>query len=735
MEGAPVGPTGGATPDESAGSGVAVDVLETELNPEAIPVELPPVSGSHSYLPAIDGLRALAVSAVVAYHFGFHWADGGYLGVDLFFVISGFLITGLLIGEWNTSGSIGLRSFWFRRAKRLLPAVMLLLIVLSVYARLGGPNIVPSTFKADGISTLFYYANWHLIFTHQSYFTQFEAPSPLRHTWSLAIEEQFYLVWPLLVLGGLRIGGRWLGRGRPRRSRPKSSFFAHPVAFWCTVTLAAGSALEMVVLYNRNPVANLSRVYYGTDTRAFELLIGAGLALLVTGRPDHPPRIRRLLHTTAMIAAIVLAAFWVGAGDDDQNPSTWMFRGGLVVAGLLAAVVIAGVAQPHPGGFGRVLSIRPLRWLGRISYGVYLWHWPVYVLMTDVTTGLSGNTLLAARLAATLGAASLSFYLLERPLRRHQWNGWTFLSLMTGAAAVTVALILASTAPSAPPAQAAHGSSVVRVVSPTALPDPLPPPIDLPPGRVLTASDPLRVMTIGDSVMYDGEAGIQAALQATGVVKVTPHGFPGWGLLNDTNFQADLASAVALNRPEVVVMMWSWDNAYAKKHSVAYRHLLGEAIDVLLKPGDGVDGIAFIQFPKVGPNDGILDPGQRQQAETAANLNRDAFDAIVSTLPAQYPGRITYLPVASSLEIGGHYSTWLHTTDGGWVRARKTDNTHLCPAGAAVLGAAVTQQLSPMFHLPPPAPGWIIGPWTQDQARFGPAGDCPNDQPSSGTTG
>ena len=167
-----------ATHDRSAGTGVAVDVLETELNPEAIPVELPPVSGSHHYLPALDGLRALAVTAVVAYHFGFHWADGGYLGVDLFFVLSGFLITGLLIGEWQLRPGSGSRSFWFRRAKRLLPAVMLLLIVLSIYSRLGGPNISRRPSRPDGIATLFYYANWHLIFTHQSYFAQFDAALP-----------------------------------------------------------------------------------------------------------------------------------------------------------------------------------------------------------------------------------------------------------------------------------------------------------------------------------------------------------------------------------------------------------------------------------------------------------------------------------------------------------------------------------------------------------------------------
>jgi peptidoglycan/LPS O-acetylase OafA/YrhL len=368
MEGVSVVPTGGASslPHDA----IADDGLAVEDNPEAIPVELPPVSGSHHYLPALDGLRALAVAGVVAYHFKLHWANGGYLGVDFFFVLSGFLITGLLVGEWDRHRAIGLRSFWFRRARRLLPAVMLMLAVLSVYAWLGGPNITASTFGADGVATLFYYANWHLIFTHQSYFTQFLLPSPLRHTWSLAIEEQFYLVWPLVVLAGLRMGRR-LGKGSTaRHARTIPRRLPRPVAFWCTVALAAASATEMAVLYVGSHGGDLNRVYYGTDTRAFELLIGAALALMVTGRPDHSPRVRRLLHGAAPAAAVALAVLWVTAGDDAGNPVAWMFKGGLVVAGLLAAVIIAGVAQPDPGGFGRLLSVRPLRWVGGISYGI-----------------------------------------------------------------------------------------------------------------------------------------------------------------------------------------------------------------------------------------------------------------------------------------------------------------------------------------------------------------------------
>ena len=485
------------------------------------------------------------------------------------------------------------------------------------------------------------------------------------------------------------------------------------------------------MLYDRSHGADLSRIYYGTDTRAFELLIGAALALMVTGRPDHSPRVRRLLHAAAPLAAVVLAVLWVTAGDHAGNPVGWMFRGGLVVAGLLAAVIIAGVAQPEAGGFGRMLSVRPLRWVGGISYGIYLWHWPVYVLMTDVTTGLQGTTLLIARIAATMAAATASFYLVERPVRRFRWNGWAFLSVMAVAAAGTTAAVVLSTTTVAVANVPLHLSATVKVVSPTATPHPLPPPILLPAGRVLSRAAPLRVMTIGDSVMYDGEVGIRAALQATGVVDVTTHGFPGWGLLNDHGFQGDLAGAVDQDHPEVILMMWSWDNQYAHDHPAAFEQLLTEAINVMLAPGEGVDGIAILQFPKTGPLDQIIDPAVRQSERVGAETNRQAFDRIVSSLPSRYPGKVTYLPVASSLEVDGRYSAWLPTTGGGWIRARRTDNTHLCPAGAAVLGAAVTSELTPMFRLPPPAPGWINAGWTADQARFGSQGGCPNDQPPS----
>ena len=495
-----------------------------------------------------------------------------------------------------------------------------------------------------------------------------------------------------------------------------------------TATLAAASALEMALLYHRG--ADTSRIYYGTDTRAFELLIGATLALAVTNRPDHPPVVRRLLHFAGPVAALALAYLWVSAGDDLGNPSGWMYQGGLVVAGLLAAVVIASVAQPDTGPLGTALSNRPLRWIGQISYGLYLWHWPTYVLMTDVTTGLSGASLLLARLGATVFAATTSFYLIERPIRRYRWKGWPFAASTVVAVGLTALAIVAGTAPVTTAAAAPPDYASVRVVSPTAPPRPLPPPIVLPAGQHISPATPLRVITIGDSVMVDAELGIAAALRATGEATVSTHSFPGWGLTTDTTFVRDLTEIVQQTHPQLILAMWSWDNAYAYHHPKRYGALVREFVTAMLAPGNGVDGIAFVQFPRVGGLDAIIDPVVRNNVVTLQARYARAWTAIVKTLPQEYPGHVTYLPVASALDLDGHYSAWLPTVSGGWIRARKTDNTHLCPAGAAVIGAAITQQLRPMFGLAPTAPGWINSSWTSDAYRYDiPAGECPNDQP------
>ena len=220
--------------------------------------------GHLAYQPALDGLRAVAVAAVIAYHLGYPWARGGYLGVDTFFVLSGYLITSLLLTEARAEGRIDLPTFWVRRARRLLPALLLVLAVIAIYGAWSTPTDAQAALRADGLFALFYSANWHFIADNNSYFDLFAAPSLLEHTWSLAIEEQFYLVWPLVVAACLRIG-----RGR------------RTLVVVVATCAALGSAALMAALAD-----DATRAYFGTDTRVHSLLIGALLAVLLARRAN-----------------------------------------------------------------------------------------------------------------------------------------------------------------------------------------------------------------------------------------------------------------------------------------------------------------------------------------------------------------------------------------------------------------------------------------------------------------
>src|SRR5437899_328755 len=320
------------------------------------------VAPRSEYRPALAGLRALAVAAVIAYHLGLPWARGGYLGVDLFFVLSGLLITGLLFGERERTGRVELGAFYARRARRLLPALLLVLAAVVVYTGIEGSAI--STLRGDVVATLGYVANWRFVLAHQGYFAQFSTPSPLRHTWSLAIEEQYYLLWPLLLLALVR-----LGRGSARR------------VLGAIAGLAVASAVAMGLLYH--PGGDPSRAYYGTDARAFELVLGSALALWVARRPGGGRR----LWGFGTASLVVLGFAWVRVADT----SGWMYRGGFVVAALLAAVVVASVARPDAGPLGRLLSRTPLRRVGRQAYALCLWHWRVIALRTHQETGRWGS--------------------------------------------------------------------------------------------------------------------------------------------------------------------------------------------------------------------------------------------------------------------------------------------------------------------------------------------------------
>lgn len=391
-----------------------------------------------AHQPALDGIRGAAVAAVLLFHGGH--LTGGYLGVDAFFVLSGFLITSLLLAEHSDRGTISLRHFWERRARRLLPAVLCVLVAVAAYAALVAKPDELATIRGDGLATLAYVANWRQIFTSNDYFALFRSPSPLQHTWSLAIEEQFYLVWPLVVLA--------IVRGKA------SGDAARRVLTW-SIGLGLVSFAWMQVLYHRT---DPSRVYYGTDTRAASILVGAALAALLTRRgPVQSRRARVALEAAAIVALAGLAVAWTRL--DGNSPR--LYRGGLFLCALAAAVVIAAGVHPERGPVARVLSWRPLCALGLVSYGVYLWHWPIFVYLNEQRVHLSGWPLFGVQVAVTLVVSYASYRIVERPIR-HGFGNNALLRLTPAVAIVMVIVIVVSTNGAATPAASAASSSSSR---------------------------------------------------------------------------------------------------------------------------------------------------------------------------------------------------------------------------------------------------------------------------------
>ena len=421
---------------------------------------------ARTHVPALDGIRAVAVAAVLAFHGGLPGATGGFLGVDAFFVLSGYLITALLLAEWTRSGGrLDLAGFWGRRVRRLLPALLLMVTVVAIGARALLPPEEIRLLRGDGIAALLYVANWRMIFRGGDYFAQTAAPSPLEHTWSLGIEEQFYLLWPLVLCAVLyvRPAGHRSGRARAR-------------LWWLVVLCAAGIVASTAALAVTYSVEDPGRAYYGTDTRGAGLLIGASLAALLAlrrGRPTGPgsppatprpptPRWQRagLGGSAAVAAAVVVWTATHLSGTDEV-----LYQGGMAGIALAVAVVIAHVALVPSGWSARLLSLPPLPVLGRISYGVYLWHWPVFIAANADRTGLDGLTLFAVRCLLTVGVASLSYLLVERPIQlRVRPKRPVFVATGAGAAIAAGAVVLVVTTAVPPlPSQPAEASVVTAV--------------------------------------------------------------------------------------------------------------------------------------------------------------------------------------------------------------------------------------------------------------------------------
>jgi peptidoglycan/LPS O-acetylase OafA/YrhL len=638
----------------------------------------------------LDGIRALAVAAVLATHAGIPFLPGGFIGVDVFFVLSGFLITSLLYDELAGTGRIDLGGFWTRRARRLLPAALVMIVAVLVARPLFVPDSVAGL-RGDAITAALWSGNWRWALAGTDYFAQGGTPSPLQHTWSLAVEEQFYLVWPLLLLACRAVKRRRL--------------------LALSLTGVAASAIATYVLAR---VASPGRVYFGTDTRAQELLIGAALAALLAptwrwrsvtplGQRSPQPAARRPLPM--LLSVCGLAALAGIATTADGAPGE--FRNGLLlVTALAAAALVAGVVLDSGHPVARLLSTRLFVGTGRISYGLYLWHWPVYLALDGERTGMHGYSLAALRVAVTGVLAGASFVLIERPAQRVRVRPRRVLP----AAAAGVAAVLVVAAFTVPAPVAASVPQVAAAPPPAAGLDPplsewARPAPRLPESVPRTAArhGPLTVAVFGDSVSLT----LALYLPPTPGIRFTDYSVLGCGIATGGPYRhtgtqyPDNAVCDAwprrwlrqlrADRPdEVLLLVGRWETM-DRFYQGRWQHLgdpafddhlaalLGQAITLLGSTGARVV-VATEPYNRGGEQpDGSLYPEDDPTRVSEWNL-------LVREVADAHPGTLV-LDLNRKLCPNGTF-TW--DVDGVQVRS---DGVHLTQQGVQWLAPWLVQQL------------------------------------------
>ena len=656
-------------------------------------------------IPALDGIRALAIVLVLVFHGGFTWASGGFFGVDVFFVLSGFLITGLLVSEYRQNSGIGLKRFWGHRVRRLVPALLVMLVGVALYGFFLATPDTLGEIRSNAVATLLYFNNWHQISGGQGYFAALNTPQPLLHTWSLSIEEQFYVVWPLIVLGVLK----W--------SRSLRTLLV------LTVAGAMASAIDMAVVFGNG--SGESRAYYGTDTRAQALLIGAALAIVLA----HPLPRRRSgpvtttslvrtfdLHPAARAALVVLGGaglaivLWLAYAVD--STSTWIYRGGFTLVALATAAVIASVALLPRSPWGRILSLRPVRYVGAISYGLYLYHWPIFVVLTHARTGLSGWALFGLRVACSVAVAAVSFHFLEMPIRRgllRSWRGWVITPLAVGATAV---LLVSSTAGATAavnqtPPSGRVGFAIPKGEDPGTAANV--------PAVAVGTRGPIRVLLVGDSeasflgfglgpesskydVQYagDGVFGCGLMTYATsfhGTVVNGNLGYRGGHIpvpcdSQLTRWQADVK---AFN-PDVVLLA---DGEY----EVRDQFVGNGTTNILSSDFDAKEKLALTTATRVLGSTGapvvlLTAPYYHQQEQADGNpwpeddparVNR--YNALLREVARASSGKVVIMDLGAKLDPGGRFQ---QTVDG--VNVRYADGIHVTTAGARLVAPWVLSQ-------------------------------------------
>lgn len=640
------------------------------------------------HLPGLDGLRGLAVIGVLLFHGGFSWAKGGFLGVSTFFTLSGFLITNLLVREWDRSDGIDLGNFWIRRFRRLLPAALIAIALVGVvWWRIGTAEQL-NNLRADMLAALGYVANWRFLTGGQSYADLFLSPSPLQHFWSLAIEEQFYVIFPVFVIVVMKFGGRRL----------------------LTTLLVIATAFSLILqVALRNSV---DRVYYGTDTRAAELLVGCLLAVWWSGRQRAPvgrhgrtDGEQPALWIDALGGLAIVGMFW--AWFTVPESSMGLARGGFPLYACATTAII--FAATRPGLVTTFLSIPVLRWAGLISYGLYLFHWPIFLVLDSERTGIDNQLVLfALRMSVTIAIALASYFLVEDPIRRGTMLKTGRSALIAALAGAVVVASLAFVVTFNPPASAIPyasfevGSQQSEVVGKQNSAGTIAP--------TVAGATADSVLWFGDSGAYDAAPAVAAAYSASGTRHFVSGAFPGVGLTNPAiDWRLQWKALITEHRPTLVmIMLGGWDLQFQKENGdAAYLEIVKEATELFMSTGAKVLWISTLP--------GGLTP------------NRDV-DRVIGSIPKYFGDDVAYVDIESSLRRPaggfGDYPRSYVDAAGRTILLRKPDSWHLCPVGAARVANAINAETARIGWSNRATSGWEIGSWTTDVRYDDPKGGC-----------
>jgi peptidoglycan/LPS O-acetylase OafA/YrhL len=664
----------------------------------------------------------------VLYHAGVAWLPGGLLGVDAFFVLSGFLITGLLLDERRRCGGVDLKRFWSRRARRLLPALAVLLLGVSVMVAAIGTATEKAAYPKDALSALGYVANWRFAFSHQGYFNDV-SPSPLLHLWSLGVEEQFYLIWPLAVVLLLRRG---------RRTTSRITAFQSGRLLRITIWGALASTVLMAILAATGTADD--RLYYGTDTRATPLLVGAALAVIFARRSRRRPNPGRgwLLTLVGCAGLTLTAAIWATT----SGQAGWLYRGGFTVAAIGVAAVIAGIWDRPTSPLARLLGAAPLAAVGRISYGVYLYHWPLFLLLDHKHTGLTGAGLLAMRLAATATVATVSYVYLEQPILAGTLRlPRPRLTVPATAASAVAAIMLVSVIPAtsvAPTPDLMAGAAQLRQETARRLAQlpasPTPSPstsgsASAAPAATATeagsrssnlaasrrAKEPVKIFIVGDSIAFSAawalapERGpykvdlLSDAIVGCGIVPL-PYGDPNSTspipLSQCAGWQGQWSNAVSRFQPAVTaVFLGRWETVDRVENGQLVHigqpgydqqlsGLLDETIRVLSARGGKV---AFVALPCYTLPE--LPNGSTSPADQPARQAR--YNQLIREAAARHPGVASVVDLNGQICPGGRpISSW------HGIPLRQDDGMHFHVLSGPALGQLLLEPLRALAGAP-----------------------------------